>query len=262
MDPVVFAESFNDTFFFAQSKYHSKWLPTNPGPCCFTGFKHDGKPSGETISIGKGLAYIAKPNGDIKVNQAVLVLSDVFGLFNNSKLLSDDFATNGYLVVLPDLLSGDQMDVGDFEAGKTDIPDWISRHGTDAADPIVQSTLDHMRENLGIPKIAAAGYCFDGNSGKIDIGYSAHRSFVSDEELAAIENPFSISAAEVDGIFTREHRYKSEKILNKTGKPYQLKIFSGVKHGFGIRADLSKPHNKYAKEQAFLQALAWFELEL
>lgn len=91
-----------------------------------------------------------------------MVIGDVFGICPNSKLLADDFAANGYLAVLPDLLSGDQMDIGDFEAGKIDIPDWISRHGNDAVDLIVESTLKHVREDLGINKIAGAGYCFGG----------------------------------------------------------------------------------------------------
>ncbi|GLA67148.1 hypothetical protein AtubIFM54640_010125 [Aspergillus tubingensis] len=240
-----------------------------PGPCCFTGFKHEGNPTGETIFIGNVTAYVARPKSDIKAHQAVLILSDVFGIYTNSQLLADDFAANGYLAVLPDILSGDQMNIGDFEAGKIDIPDWISRHGTDAVDPIVEATLKDMRQELGIRRIAAAGYCFGGKylarflkSGKIDIGYSAHPSFISEEELAAIENPFSISAAEIDGLFTRELRHKSEEILSKTGKPYQLNLLSGVEHGFAVRADLSKPQNKFAKEQAFVQALGWFDSEL
>lgn len=71
-----------------------------------------------------------------------------------------------------------------------------------------------------------------------------------------------ICITETDNIFTRELRHKSEDILIKTGQHYQLNLFSGVEHGFAIRADLSKPQNKYAKEQAFVQALAWFDYNL
>jgi dienelactone hydrolase len=46
--------------------------------------------------------------------------------------------------------------------------------------------------------------------------------------------------------------------LIKTGQPYQINLFGGVAHGFAVRGDLSKPLNKYAKEQAFLQAVSWF----
>ncbi|KAH8807117.1 dienelactone hydrolase family protein [Xylogone sp. PMI_703] len=240
-----------------------------PGACCFTGFKHEGNPEGEFKSISNVRTYIAYPK-DVKVyDNAVLILSDVFGIFTNSQLLADDFAANGYLAILPDLFGGDQMDIGDFDAGRIDIPNWISKHGPDAVDPIVEAIIQYLREDIGVKKVAAAGYCFGGKyvvrflkDGKVDTGYSGHPSFITEDELAAIQKPFSISAAEIDQIFTRELRHKSEVILENTGQPYQINLFSGVTHGYAIRADLSKLHNNFAKEQAFLQALAWFRFTL
>ncbi|KAI2669774.1 hypothetical protein CBS147355_9699 [Penicillium roqueforti] len=231
-----------------------------PPACCFSGFKHEGNPTGETVSINNITTYVARPENNDKSGKAVLLLGDLFGIFTNSKLLADDYAANGYLTLLPDVFSGDQMEIGDFEAGKIDIPGWLSRHGTDVVDSIVESVVKHLREELGVKKIAYVTRFL--KEGKIDVGYSAHPSFVSDEELSAIKKPFSISAAETDGIFTRELRHKSEDILSNTGQHYQLNLFSGVEHGFAIRADLSKPQNKYAKEQAFVQALAWFDHSL
>jgi dienelactone hydrolase len=67
---------------------------------------------------------------------------------------------------------------------------------------------------------------------------------------------------EVDEIFTTELRHASEEILIKTGQPYQLNLFGGVSHGFGVRGDVTKKEGKYAKEQAFLQAVAWFKYYL
>jgi dienelactone hydrolase len=59
-----------------------------------------------------------------------------------------------------------------------------------------------MRETLNVKRIAAVGYCFGGKyvtrylkPGQIDVGYSAHPSFVTHEELGAIKGPFSIAAA-------------------------------------------------------------------
>lgn len=40
---------------------------------------------------------------------------------------------------------------------------------------------------------------------------------------------------------------------------YQINLFSGVEHGFAVRGDISKKHIKFAKEQAFFQAVAWFD---
>lgn len=111
----------------------------------------------------------------------------------------------------------------------------------------------------------------------LDAGFAAHPSLVTKEELAAIEKPLSIAAAgmcdhcprvwtkltafflEVDQVFTTELRHASEEILIKTGQPYQLNLFGGVSHGFGVRGDVTKKEGKYAKEQAFLQAVAWFK---
>jgi hypothetical protein len=38
-----------------------------------------------------------------------------------------------------------------------------------------------------------------------------------------------------------------------------MNLFSDVEHGFAVRADISKPRVKFAKEQAFYQAVAWFD---
>lgn len=80
-------------------------------------------------------------------------------------------------------------------------------------------------------------------------------------ELENITGPLSIAAAENDNIFTTAKRHKSEEILFlKTPKvPYQICLYSGTTHGFAVRCDLSIPEQKYAKEQAFLQAVNWFD---
>lgn len=67
---------------------------------------------------------------------------------------------------------------------------------------------------------------------------------------------------ETDSIFPAEKRHQSEEILAKTGQPYQINMFSGVEHGFAVRADISKPVIRFAKEAAFTQAVAWFNQHL
>ncbi len=81
---------------------------------------------------------------------------------------------------------------------------------------------------------------------------------MTEEELAAITGPLSIAAAETDAIFPPEKRHASEEILKKAGHPYQINLYSGVAHGFAVRGDMSKKIERYAKEQAFYQALQWF----
>ena len=87
----------------------------------------------------------------------------------------------------------------------------------------------------------------------------AHPSFVEEDELAAITGPFAISAAETDTIFPAEKRHKSEEILKAAGVPYQINLFSGVEHGFAVRGDPNVKISRFAREQAFLQAVTWFD---
>lgn len=100
------------------------------------------------------------------------------------------------------------------------------------------------------------------NKSGIDVGYFAHPSFVEEEELAGFKGPLTISAAETDTIFPADKRHRSEEILKEGGYPYQINLYSGVEHGFAVRGDISKKIEKYAKEQAFLQAVTWFDEHL
>lgn len=69
-------------------------------------------------------------------------------------------------------------------------------------------------------------------------------------------------AVESDYIFTDEQRHESEAILKEIAVPHQVNVYGGTSHGFAVRADLKVPQQKYAKEQAFYQALAWFDEHL
>ena len=66
-------------------------------------------------------------------------------------------------------------------------------------------------------------------------------------------------ATEIDSIFTRENRFEAEKILADLKVPFQINVYGGVAHGFALRADLGVKKNLYAMEDAFKQAVTWFE---
>ena len=201
---------------------------------------------------------------------------------------------------MPDLFNGDPLSLNrpdgfDFMAWLTKGTGGNNPHTYDAVDPIVEKAIKYLQEEKGIKKIGAVGYCFVSllfflflgyipyigklanrykskgakyvarflASGKgLSVGFVAHPSFVEEAELAAITGPFSIAAAETDQIFPAEKRHKSEEILKETKLPYQINLYSGTVHGFSVRCDLSKPVEKYAKEQAFIQAVTWFDTHL
>lgn len=167
--------------------------------------------------------------------------------------------------------------------------DWIKGHLPPVVDPIVDACIKEMKGNLGVKSLGAVGYCFGAkyvarflNNGQIDAGFVAHPSFVDDEEIKGMTAPFSIAAAgmlrslcdtlevmlateltrafeETDQIFPAEKRHHTEELLLKMDIPWQINLYSGTEHGFAVRGDPAKPAAKYAKEQAFLQAVHWFD---
>ena len=170
---------------------------------------------------------------------------------------------------MPDIFRGDALPLN--RPGDFDFMKWRESHDPPRIDPIVDATIVELRTVHNIKKVAAVGYCFGAKyvvrhllpgSGKIDIGFVAHPSFVDEQELEEIQGPLSIAAAEEDAIFPAEKRHKSEEILKKVKQPYQINLYSGVQHGFAVRADLKEKASKYAKETAFLQALQFFDYYL
>ncbi len=66
---------------------------------------------------------------------------------------------------------------------------------------------------------------------------------------------------EVDEVFSAKNRHESEEILRdlKPKRPYQISLYSEVRHGFAVRGDLGIHSQRFAKEAAFHQAVVWFE---
>ncbi|KAG6353510.1 hypothetical protein INS49_005471 [Diaporthe citri] len=82
-----------------------------PSACCTVGCRHQGTPKGSNIRVaGKYDAYLAEPAPEKShKNAAILFLSDIMGVWQNSRLLADEFAAAGYLTLLVDLFYGDPV---------------------------------------------------------------------------------------------------------------------------------------------------------
>ncbi|POR32427.1 Endoplasmic reticulum membrane protein 65 [Tolypocladium paradoxum] len=243
----------------------------HPGKCCTVGTLFEGEPKGQTTTVdGKIDAYLATaPEATARADCGVLFVPDVIGIWQNSKLMADGFAAAGYTTLLVDLFNGDPVQLNRPDG--FDLFAWLA-HGSDGknphtaeyVDPIVVAGIRALRDR-GFKKIAAVGYCFGAKyvvrhyKDGIDVGFVAHPSFVDEDELAAIGGPLSIAAAETDTIFPADKRHRSEEILAKTGQPYQVNLYSGVVHGFAVRSKVEVQVERFAKEQAFRQAVTWFD---
>ncbi|RSL94147.1 hypothetical protein CDV31_014427 [Fusarium ambrosium] len=239
-----------------------------PAACCATGTLHQGTPRGTMVKIdGKIDSYLAKPSTQTRT--AILYIPDIVGIWQNSKLMADAFAEQGYACLVVDIFNGDPAPLNMPDG--FDIMAWLTTgsqgnnpHTQEAIDPIVVSAINYLRSLVGITQIGAVGYCLGAKyvirhyKDGIDCGFIAHPSFVEEQELSAVDGPLSIAAAEHDDIFTVEKRHESEAILSKSKNDWQINLFSGVHHGFAVRGDMSDRKQRFAKDQAFNQAVAWF----
>lgn len=117
------------------------------------------------LEDGKTDAYIASPPADkAKKDCAILYIADIYGIWQNSKLMADSFAAAGYTTLIPDLFNGDQLPVDSPEG--FDILGWIAKgtgdqnpHTKEYIDPVVVSGIKTLKAH-GFKNIGSAGYCF------------------------------------------------------------------------------------------------------
>ncbi|PYH43882.1 dienelactone hydrolase family protein [Aspergillus saccharolyticus JOP 1030-1] len=236
----------------------------NLAKCCTIGTLHEGEAKGVIQDIENISTYITHPPTPSQT--AILLLTDVIGhRFLNAQLIADQFAAAGYLVVMPDLFSGDSVPLNRPEGFQ--IMEWAQGHQPPHTDPIIETVLQHIRTSLGCAKVGGVGYCFGGKyvarflrpGTALDAGFTAHPTMMTREELKEVRGPLSIAAAQHDPIFSAEKRRESEEILGAGDLPWQISVYSDVEHGFAVRGDPKVQRARFAKEQAFKQAVAWFD---
>ncbi|KAJ7021964.1 Alpha/Beta hydrolase protein [Mycena alexandri] len=261
-------------------------------PNCFKGAVLEGQPTGVIIDAQDG-AYFAAGNGDTK--RAIVLLTDVFGLpLKNSKILADSFAQHlGCDVWVPDLfacqppLTVEQMQgvperagvkLGFFGALKfiwgalPSIPGMI-RNRPSVVIARVVSFVKKLQETKKYEKIGAIGYCFGGGiatrvGATTDLFQSivlAHPSNPTDAQLRAIKAPTAWCAAEDDmGINPARMEEIAALYAGRKGTAdfvqYEIKVYKA--HGFAARPNFAYPEVKEGFEQAFKQAVEWFNKTL
>ncbi|KAI0133022.1 dienelactone hydrolase [Xylariales sp. AK1849] len=229
---------------------------------CTIGHLHDGTPTGEIKSIDGIQLYYALP-ADGSTKKAILILSDAMGYgFVNTQLLADNFAANGFFAVVPDLFRGDAIPLGRPSA--FDSLAWLKNHLPEDIEPIVNTVIKHMKLDAGCTHLAGVGYCFGAKyvarylkPGIFDAGFIAHPTHIDAEDILGIKRPLSVAAGALDDHFNSQKRHEMESMLKRLDTAYQLSLYSNVGHGFAVRGNMKDPGCRFAKDQAFSQAVQW-----
>ncbi|KAF6742995.1 dienelactone hydrolase endo-1,3,1,4-beta-D-glucanase [Ephemerocybe angulata] len=243
---------------------------------CVKGFVHEGIPQGKVEEIGGINTYVAIPTeDDYPKDTVILFLTDVFGLeLVNNKLLADDFARNGWKVVVPDLFNGDPVPKDAHNPGAAyDVMKWLhSGHTPADVRPIIDKVVAALKEE-GVTKFLVTGYCFGARfvfdlafDKVIDVAVVSHPSLLElpqdlEKYLTTAEAPLLINSASNDRRLNLEHQANADRILgNGNFAPgYKREHFEGCDHGFAVRGDLTNPQVKAGKEGAFRATVTWFK---
>ncbi|KAL1796195.1 hypothetical protein ACET3X_004735 [Alternaria dauci] len=226
--------------------------------------------------VGDVEAYIVEPQKAFN-GYGVVNLTDVIGhKLVNAHLLADEYADNGYVVLMPDLFDGDGVPIN-HDSGTFDFDKWRqgefgankTPHIPEVIDSIVDACIESLRTRYQCKKIALVGYCFGAKyavrflaDNRVTVAFIAHPADIQKEELESIKKPLSLAAAGIDYVFPTNLRHESEDSIKKTGVDYQINLYGGFEHGFAVRCDLKQRFQKFAKESAMLQALQWLDLHL
>ncbi|KAK7060048.1 dienelactone hydrolase endo-1,3,1,4-beta-D-glucanase [Favolaschia claudopus] len=240
---------------------------------CVKGVTHEGTPEGKIETIGGVECYVATPTVDYPKDKVVLYLTDVFGLnLVNNKLLSDDFAKNGFKVITPDLFNKDTVPLDAFNPGVNfDLMAWFGKGQHDQAHtrPIIDKVISALKAD-GVTSIGATGYCFGGRyvfdlafDGVISVAVTAHPSMLQvpadlEKYASTAKAPLLINGCEMDDMFPVAAQEKADEIFKGFAPGYKREYFAGCHHGFATRGDLTDPKVNAAKEDAFKATVEWF----
>ena len=230
-----------------QSERHREYVPV----------KHDGR----TVNT-----LVIYPEAKEKTPVVVLI-HEIFGLTDWMKLQADELAAQGYLVVVPDLVSGLGANGGGTDAlgGQDNVIKAVT-----TLDPAqVTADLDAVADyGLKLPSangvLFTAGFCWGGGK---TFAFATHRAnlraaFVFYGPPPAAADMAAITAPVYGFYGGNDNRIgatvpQTVTDMKTAGKPYDPVTYEGAGHGFmrAGQAPDAKPADKQAFEEGFARLL-------
>ncbi|KAM0745632.1 alpha beta-hydrolase [Meredithblackwellia eburnea MCA 4105] len=244
---------------------------------CFTGKIHTGTEIGSFETLAGIKTYVSIPPEGTEYDKetAILYLGDIYGHYSNAKLLCDSFALAGFATYYPDYFHGEPVPEEAINEGAAafDRDAWRTRHPPEKVRTAIDPLIDYLKSK-GVKKFGATGYCFGGRyvvylaiDNLIQAGVAAHPggiTFPQDFEKVkeVSKTPLLFNACEFDKTWPRENQTKAETLMQSYVPGWKQNYYPGCTHGFATRADLDVPEQKFGKENAFEETVAWFRQHL
>jgi carboxymethylenebutenolidase len=189
-------------------------------------------------------AYVARPKAP-GPHSGLMLFQEAFGVNHHIRSVAERFATEGYVVVAPELFH--RTAPPGFEASYTDFPA-VMRHveavSADAAEGDVRSAYDWLKANSQVKanEISCVGFCLGGRVSFLANGAVRLRAAVSFygggiaqgllDRAAQLQAPMLLLWGGLDRHITPQHRKAVTDALSAHAKIYVNAEFSRADHGF------------------------------
>lgn len=205
-------------------------------------------------------AFIVYPEVSHKA-PVLLMVHEIFGMSDWVRSMADDLAAKGYIVVVPDLLSG----TGPNGGGSSAYPDQdarvkaVSMLNPDAVNADLNATADYaLKLPAASGKLAVIGFCWGGSRA---FEFATVRRDLSAAFVFYGQPPNNLAAitAPVYGFYAGNDARVSatvpatEAAMRKLGKTYEPVVYAGAGHGFmrmGEDPGNTNPANATARKEA------------
>ncbi|UJR34566.1 hypothetical protein I4U23_027342 [Adineta vaga] len=261
--------------------------------CCLTEYHPlSGTPRGQIIKIADIDTYFIEGDDEPAKGKVIVLLTDVFGLVKNPRIIADEVSEKtGMDVYVPDLFNGDALSSSHLKGspevpgekksfvtklnfvGKllTEIGPWMIRHRQGVTLPIVERFFKTLRDERNATRIQAVGYCFGGlyavlAGGSLHLAdaiVGCHVSLVNKSHFEQLQVPAAFACAQEDDFFSDSFRTEVQHILSrKSDITSKLLLTHGTVHGFASRPNPDNPTIMAAFKQANDLIAEWAKTHL
>jgi carboxymethylenebutenolidase len=212
-------------------------------------------------------AFITYPEVRDKAT-TVVVVHEIFGMSDWAREMTDELAAEGYIAIVPDLVSGAGTNGGGTAelGGQSAVIRAVSRLPADQVVADIQSAVDYAAKlPAGNGKVVVMGFCWGGgqafNFATRNKDIKAVLSFygnppTDDAALARIACP-------VYGFYGQNDNRVSALVPKATdqmkaaGKTYEPVIYPGADHGFMRDGETPDSNDQHHAENVTVHDQAW-----
>jgi carboxymethylenebutenolidase len=214
-------------------------------------------------------AWVVYPERSAKA-PVVVVVHEIYGLSTWVRGVADQLAANGYIAIAPDLLTGKVAMDGDTVTQQVASAAVRALSANDVHRQLEAVARYGMALPAALPRYGIVGYCWGGSTS------FAHAVRSPDGLGAAVvyyggspdTSDLSRVKVPVLGLYAGDDERvnatvpRTDTIMRRLGKTYDVHVFAGAGHGFLRQQDGRAGANLAASERAWPLTIAFFRRHL